>query len=108
MSGHLRLQRLVLAPRGAFVTGVFTGELRESDGSLIGVGTRRATAPVDLVRDDAGLRPVVRPLRLDVMGIIVDVHSFAIDPSLAFPRGPRDAAPRARRHPRERALVPGS
>jgi hypothetical protein len=105
MSGHLRLQRLVLAPRGAFVTGLFTGELRESDGSLIGVGTRRATAPVDLVRDDAGLRPVVRPLQLYVMGIVVDVHSFAIDPSLAFPRGPRDAAPRARRNPRERALV---
>ena len=89
MIGYLRLQRLVLAPRGTFVTGVFTGELREADGSLIGVGSRRATAPADLVRDDTGLRPFVRPLQLDLMGIIIDVQGFAIEPALAFPRGKR-------------------
>ena len=85
--GHLRLQRLVIAPRGAFVTGVFTGELREPDGTLIGVDSRRATAPADLVHEVAGLRPIVRPLQLDLMGITIDVDPFAIEPSLAFPRG---------------------
>ena len=87
MTGHLRLQRLVLAPRGAFVTGVFTGELREPDGTLVGVDSRRATVPADLVRDEDGLHPVVRPLRLDLMGIAIEVPAFAIAPALAFPRG---------------------
>ncbi|HEX5522184.1 MAG TPA: hypothetical protein VFX53_01950, partial [Pedococcus sp.] len=85
MSGHLRLQRLVIAPRGAFITGVFTGELREPDGTLIGVDSRRATVPADLERDESGLRPVVRPLQLDLMGITIDVAPFAIEPALAFP-----------------------
>ena len=97
MSGHLRLQRLVIAPRGAFLTGVFTGELREPDGTLIGVDSRRATAPADLVRDDGGMRPVVRPLQLDLMGITVDVDAFAIEPSLAFPRGEVHPGRRTRR-----------
>jgi hypothetical protein len=87
LTGHLRLQRLVIAPRGAFVTGVFTGELREADGTLIGVDSRRATTPADLVRDDDGMRPVVRSLQLDLMGIAIEVEPFAIEPSLAFPRG---------------------
>jgi len=87
MTGSLRLQRLVIVPRGAFVTGVFTGELREPDGTLVGVDSRRASAPADLVSFDGGLRPVVRPLQLDLMGIAIDVHSFAIEPWLAFPRG---------------------
>lgn len=97
MIGHLRLQRLVIAPRGAFVTGVFTGELREPDGTLIGVDSRRATAPADLVRDDGGMRPVVRPLRLDLMGIAIDIDPFAIEPSLAFPRGETHPGRRTRR-----------
>lgn len=86
MTGSVRLQRLVLAPRGAFVTGVFTGELRDDDGSLIGVESRRATAPADLVQDERGFRPWVRPFSLDLMGITVDVAGFAVDPALAFPR----------------------
>lgn len=96
MTGHLRLQRLVIAPRGAFVTGVFTGELREPDGTLIGVDSRRATAPADMVRDDTGMRPVVRSLQLDLMGIVIEVEPFAIEPSLAFPRG--ESRPRRGTH----------
>ena len=91
MTGHLRLQRLVLAPRGAFVTGVFTGELREPDGTVVGRGSRRTTAPADLVRDDLGLHPVVRPLELDLMGLVVHVHSFAIEPGKVFPSAHRAA-----------------
>lgn len=85
MTGHLRLHRLVLAPRGAFVTGVFTGELREPDGTVVGRESRRTTVPADLVRDDLGLHPVVRPLELDLMGLAVHVHSFAIEPGAVFP-----------------------
>jgi len=86
MIGSLRVQRLVIVPRGAFVAGVFTGELREQQGLLVGVDSRRATVQADLVSDETGLRPVVRPLELDLMGITIQVQSFAIDPWFAFPR----------------------
>lgn len=88
MQGHLRLQRLVVVPRGVFVTGVFTGELSEPDGTVIGVDSRRCTVAADLRRDEHGLRAVVRPMRLDLMGIVVDVPPFAVEPSLPFPPTP--------------------
>lgn len=101
MTGSVRVQRLVLAPRGAFVSGFFTGELRDEDGSLVGTDSRRATVPVDLVRESDGFRPWVRAVTLDLMGIGVDVAPFPIDPTLAFP----GLDPVSRR-PRGRALEP--
>ena len=97
MTGSLRLQRLLLVPRGAFVTGVFTGELREPDGTLIGVDSRRATVPADLVRGEQGLRPVVRPLTIDLMGITVNVRGFVVEPALGLAQrgGPTRASHRA-------------
>ena len=92
MTGSVRVQRLVLVPRGAFVTGMFTGELHDDDGSLIGVETRRATAPADLVRDERGFWPWVRPFPIDLLGITVQVAGFAVDPALVFP--PLDPATR--------------
>ena len=83
MVGALRVHRLVIVPRGTFVTGVFTGELRDDDGSLVGVDTRRATIAADLVREGHGYRPVLRPFQLDLMGITVDVDATTIDPALA-------------------------
>ena len=85
MTGQLRLQKLVLTPRGAFVTGVFTGELHEPDGSLVGVDSRRCTVTADLQRCDGGLRAVVRPMQLDLMGITVDVDAFAVASEVALP-----------------------
>ncbi|MEO7268093.1 MAG: hypothetical protein ABIW49_02675 [Knoellia sp.] len=97
MTGHLRLQRIVIVPRGAFVTGVFTGELREPDGTLIGVDSRRCTVPADLRRDDDGLEAVIRPMQLDLMGIAIDVLPFAVAPSLHFPPAPTPINRRSRR-----------
>ena len=97
MSGHLRLLRLVILPNDAFITGVFTGELREPDGTLIGVDSRRATVPADLEREESVLRPVVRPLQLDLMGITIDVQPVAIEPAFAFPRAESRTGRRTRR-----------
>ena len=96
--GSLRVHRLVIIPRGTFVTGVFTGELRDHDGSLVGVDTRRATIAADLVRQGEGYLPVLRPFQLDLMGITVDVAATTIDPALAPTRdgGHRRVAPGAR------------
>ena len=88
---RLRVHRLVVVPRGTFVTGVFTGELRDDDGSLVGVDTRRATIAADLVREGHGYLPVLRPFQLDLMGITVDVDATTIDPALAPEPEPRAA-----------------
>ena len=97
MRGHLRLQRLVIVPRGVFVTGVFTGELSEPDGTVIGVDSRRCTVAADLRRDEGGLRAVVRPMQLDLMGITVDVTPFDVEPSAPFPPAPTQLDRRRRR-----------
>ncbi|MFW5473858.1 hypothetical protein ACOCJ5_11165 [Knoellia sp. CPCC 206450] len=90
VEGHLRVQRLVLVPSGAFVTGVFVAELREPDGTFIGIDSRRATVPADLVPCDGGLRPVVRSTRLSLMGLEVQVEAFAVDPQLTLGRARSD------------------
>jgi hypothetical protein len=79
----------VVIPRGTFVSGVFTGELRDHDGSLVGVDTRRATIAADLVRQGEGYLPVLRPFQLDLMGITVDVSATTLDPALAPTRAGR-------------------
>ena len=96
MEGSLRVQRLVIVPQGVFVTGVLAGQLRDVDGSLVGVDSRRATAAADLVREDDGYAPVVRPFELDLMGLSVQLPPIRIDPLLA----PPDPAPAHR--PRRR------
>jgi len=97
LEGSLRVHRLVIVPRGVFVTGVFTGELRDADGSLVGVDSRRATAAADLVRERSGFAPVLRPFRLDLMGLTVDVDATRIDPQLALDAlgGGRSGRPRS-------------
>ena len=80
LQGSIRVHRLVIVPRGAFVTGVFTGELRDDDGTLIGVDTRRATIEADLVRHGDGYLPVLRPFQLDLMGLTVDVAATPVAP----------------------------
>jgi len=90
---------LVIAPRGAFIVGVFAGELREPDGTLIGTGSRRATVPAELEWDHDGLRPVVRAMQLDLMGFTIEVEPFVIEPAIAFKRaqtGDRLRSSRAR------------
>ena len=90
LDGTLRVRRLVLVPRGAFVTGVVTGELRDADGSLVGVDTRRVTLAVDLVRQGDGYVPVTRASRIDLMGLTVNIDPTVLDVPLVLPwRAPR-------------------
>ena len=97
MVGALRVHRLVVVPRGTFVSGVFTGELRDGDGSLVGVDTRRATIAADLVREGAGYLPVLRPFQLDLMGITVDVEATKINP-VRIPDSDPNPSRRSGRH----------
>lgn len=79
MRGTLRVRRVLPRAGGLWVTGVLTAELREADGSLTGVDSRRVTLPASEVRGDRGLRLVVDPLVVDLMGITVRVERFTIE-----------------------------
>ncbi len=94
MRGTLRVRRLVVVSGGTFVAGVFTGELRDADGSVIGVDTRRATIAAELVRHGDGYLPVLQPFQLDLMGIVVDVHATTVDTHRTQPVRTTAARPR--------------
>ena len=85
MEGSLRVERLVIAPRGAFVKGVFTGRLLDADGTLVGMDSQRATIAADLVRVDDGYAPFVRNFQLILMGIVVDVTEARVGHALVLP-----------------------
>ena len=101
MRGSLRVHRLVVVPSGTFVTGVFTGQLRDDDDSLIGADTQRTTIAADVVESADGRLTVLRPFQLDLMGIPVDVDATTLGPVAAPVRSllPRLAAQRAWRPP---------
>jgi hypothetical protein len=67
------------------VTGVVTGELRDADGSLVGVDSRRVTLAVDLVRQGDGYVPVAHASRIDLMGLTVHVERTVLDVPLVLP-----------------------
>lgn len=79
MDGILRVRRLVVLPTGTRIVGVFTAELREADGSLIGVDSRRTTVAVDVVEEGPGRRLVVPPLELDLLGMAVRVDGLTVE-----------------------------
>ena len=85
MNGTLRVRTLLPSPAGVSVTGVFTAELREADGGLIGVDSRRATLTASPLRGERGLQLVVDPLELELMGITVRVQRFTIEPPADLP-----------------------
>lgn len=97
LDGSLRVQRLVVVREEAYVTGVVTGELRDSDGSLVGLDSRRVTAAADLVREHEHDVPVVRPFELDLMGLTVQLDSVRIGALPATGRSSGEARSARRR-----------
>ncbi len=48
---------------------VFTGELVDADGTRVGVGSRRAIVPAEIVRSANGISLSVGPLDVDLLGL---------------------------------------
>lgn len=84
-TGSLRLERLILTPHGAFVSGVVTGELTTAGGVPVGRDSRQVTTAADLQRAEGRTQAVVRAFDVDMMGIPVHVEPFTIDPGFAAP-----------------------
>jgi hypothetical protein len=100
MTGWLRLGGFVVVSGQLCAAGVFTGELLGADGTTIGVGSRRRTAPVEITRTAEGLTALVGPVDVDLLGLTVTVPAFSMETGARAPvaavraRGRRTASRR--------------
>jgi len=89
MTGCLRLDRFIVVYGRLCVAGVFAGELLDADGTTIGWGSRRKTAPAEIVRGRRGATAVIGPVDVDLLGLTVSVPAFTLDTGARMRRTPR-------------------
>jgi hypothetical protein len=82
--GSLRLERLLLTPHGAFVSGVVTGHLHSDAGGVVAVASRPVTTAADVLHAEGRTTARVRPFELDMIGIPVHVAAFSLEPTLGI------------------------
>ncbi len=87
--GSYRVERFIAQGGKLAVAGVFTGELTDSDGSQIGVGSRRRTAPVRITVNGPALQVRLAPQRVNLLGLMVAIDEVAIDLVGTNPANPR-------------------
>jgi hypothetical protein len=78
MIGCLRVDRFVVVSDRLYAAGVFAGQLLDADGTTIGWGSRRKTAPARIVRGLRGVTAVIGPVDVDLLGMTVSVPAFTI------------------------------
>jgi hypothetical protein len=79
MTGCLRLDRFIVVSGRPCAAGLFAGELLDADGTTIGWGSRRKTAPAEIVRGLRGATGVIGPVDVDLLGLTVRVPAFILD-----------------------------
>jgi hypothetical protein len=79
MTGSLRLERFHVISDRLYAAGVFTGELVDSDGTTIGVGSRRRTVPAEIARSLHDMAVVIGPVDVDLLGLTVSIPAFTMD-----------------------------
>jgi hypothetical protein len=79
MTGSLRLERFHVISDRLYAAGVFTGELLDSDGTTIGVGSRRRTVPAEIARSLHDMAVVIGPVDVDLLGLTVSIPAFTMD-----------------------------
>ena len=78
MSGWLRLERFQVVSDRLCAAGVFTGELVDSDGATVGVGSRRLTVPAEIDRSLHDLAVLIGPVDVDLLGLSVRIPAFTM------------------------------
>ena len=91
MSGWLRLDRFVVAAEGLQAAGVFTGELIDGDGTLIGVGSRRKTVPASISHAERGIMATIGPVDVDLLGLLVTIRPFSVEARVPGRAHPQEA-----------------
>jgi hypothetical protein len=79
MTGWMRLERFHVVSDRLCAAGVFTGELLDSDGTTIGVGSRRRTVPAEITRSLHDMAVVIGPVDVDLLGLTVSIPAFTLD-----------------------------
>ena len=79
MSGWLRLDRFVLVADELQAAGVFTGELIDADGTLVGIGSCRKTVPAEISRSAGGIVATIGPVDVDLLGLAVTISPFSVE-----------------------------
>lgn len=100
MSGWLRLDRFVLVADELQAAGVFTGELIDADGTLIGVGSCRKTVPAEISRSAGGIVASIGPVDVDLLGLIVHISPFSVEARLPVRAHEQGASVSPLRRPR--------
>ena len=78
MTGRLRLERFDVVNGRLYAIVVISGELRETDDTAIGIGSRRRAVPARVTRDGHGASVVVGPLDVDLMGLTVSLPAVEL------------------------------
>ena len=72
--------------------GVFAGELCDADGTRIGVGSCRRTAPAEIQHGPEGTAAAIGPVDVQLLGLTVNVPVFTIGIRAAVPVASPDGA----------------
>lgn len=78
MTCRVRLEHLAVADSRLSAVAVISGELREPDGSPIGVGSRRREIPASLARESGRATALIGPVEVDLMGLAVNLPAFRV------------------------------
>ena len=78
-TGTYRLERFVSQFGQLAAAGVFAGELTDSDGSHIGMGSRRHTLAVEVIATRTTLLARLGPVDINLLGIIVTITELSLD-----------------------------
>jgi len=78
MTGWLRLQRFVLVSDQLCAAGIFTGTLFDADGTPIGLGSRRHTAPAAVSNGGPDVTAVIGPVDVNLLGLTVTIEAFEL------------------------------
>jgi hypothetical protein len=107
-TGTHRLERFVSQFGQLAAAGIFTGELTDSDGSHIGIGSRRHTAAVEVIATRTTLLARLGPVDVNLHGIIVTIAELSLDgPAALRKQVPGWSANKAKTHcPAERDAAP--
>ena len=96
-TGSYRLERLVNQFGQLAAAGIFTGELRDADGTHVGMCSRRLTCAA-LVETDAETHLVhIGPVDVNLLGLMITVQEFNVGLRRDLPKRPTDLGSALRR-----------
>jgi hypothetical protein len=78
-TGTYRLERFVSQFGELAAAGVFTGDLTDTDGNHIGMGSRRHTAAVEVIATRTTLLACLGPVDVNLLGFPVTIAELTLD-----------------------------